>query len=60
MINNRIKLKYNKLHPKGWRNGYLKPAGKFWKRISSRKVRRSKITLNGAFYKKLFAPFEWC
>ena len=57
MINDRLKLQYGK---GPWRSGYVKPAGKFWKRLSSKRVRKTRGISNGMLYKKAFGWFDLC
>lgn len=44
----------------GYMNGYVEPHGKFWKRLASKKVRRTAVISNGTAYRKIWGPFEWC
>jgi len=54
MVEQKIKLANKKGFQKtGWVNGYVKPAGKFWKRLFNKRVRK------GATHKKS-SWFEWC
>lgn len=57
----KIKLgKRKQLKNHGWISGYVKPCGKYWKRIASKRVRQSRCVNDGCGYRKLFGWFERC
>jgi hypothetical protein len=52
----RLKLQ-GKSQPR-WFSGFVKPAGKFWKRKASKRARKVDLE-NGSCFKKVFGWFEW-
>jgi hypothetical protein len=57
----RLKLgKRKQLRIEGWVSAFVKPCGRFWKRLASKQARRSGDELvHGAAHKKTWGPFEW-
>jgi hypothetical protein len=42
-----------------WISTWVKPKGKFWKRNSNKKIRKSDSVSGGGFFKKVWGWFEW-
>ncbi len=58
MSDRRIKLTDGKRLT--YENGYVKPAGKYWKRVANKKVRKdSKVSNKTSTYKSIFGWFNW-
>lgn len=60
-IGTKNKLKQYEFHGEPispYESDYIKPQGKFWKRVANKRIRKS-FCFNGGYYRKVYGWFHW-